>query len=438
MNCNYDALFNKVGLEKLNKQVEVTIEALSDLSNCVSIKTNKPLRITPSNENDTPAPYYNARRRPDNQFECMPAECKTTGTMTAGVAGTVAYRAQFDFSEYAAGVVAFYVNNIDNATQTITFKIGNDKNFTNADVYEIPVSKLVKGKDGYSAVIVDLSSVPTSVVGEGWTANRNGAFVEISTDATMGLSTIAFYKSMRDFETSTVVKVGCLTELGTDFELEAAEETCFSHGYDDSETPTFERTITGNSVTPNYWILNPLMGRGQNTEGFVPKNVEKTIIADDGYGTVILDDINQDECGWMTVAMNDNCNIFDGVMYRLSVPSKVELKDEEHYFAVNNDDGTTTLYFKESLVGETVMVSYPKLVEVEEMVADMDNLGKTRYRYTETIHYTDGTEEVTVFDNVLITSFPYTINQDETEFSFTIRIQKAKNGHIMRKMRVLD
>ena len=140
----------------------------------------------------------------------------------------------------------------------------------------------------------------------------------------------------------------------------------------------------------------------------------------------------------MTVAMNDNCNIFDGVMYKLSVPSKVELKDEEHYFAVNNDDGTTKLYFKESLVGETVMVSYPKLVEVEEMVANMDNLGKTRYRYTETIHYTDGTEEVTVFDNVLITSFPYTINNDETEFSFTIRIQKAKNGHIMRKMRVLD
>lgn len=437
MKCNYEALLDKVGLNKLTKKVEVTIEALSDLSNCVTINTKKYVKIDPTTEGDTPAPYYNARRRPENQFECMPEECKTTGTLVAGVAGDVTFRGQFDLTDYAAGVMTFYVNNVANATQSITAKISSDANSTNADVYTVNVSDLAKGKDNYYAVVIDLSKAPSSVVGNGWEVNRNGVYVQISTDATMGISTISFYRSMREFETSTVVKVGCLTELGTDFELEAAEATCLQHGYDTSEEPTIERTITGNMVTPNYWILNPFMGRGTNTEGFIPQNVQKTIVAEDGYGTVVIDDMNQNECGWLTVSMNDNCNVFDGLMHRLSVPSKIRLDDEEHYFAVNNDDGTTTLYFAESLVGSTVTISYPKLVEVEEKIGSVENIGTRRFRYTETIEYSDGTQMVTVFDNVLITSFPYTINEDETEFSFTINIQKAKNGHFMRQMRVL-
>ena len=438
MKCNYEALLSKVGLNKLDKQVEVTLEALEELSDCRTINTKKYASVTPSNSEETATPYYNSRMKPENQFECMPSECKTTGTLVAGVAGTVTFRAQFDLVDYAAGVIAFYVNNIAQATQTITVKIASDINFTNADVYTINTDKLVQGKDGFSAVIVDLSQTPSSVVGEGWTASRTGAYVQISTDATMGISTIAFYQSMKDFETSIVVKIGCLTELGTDFELEAAEATCLMHGYDTSSDPTIERTITGNMVTPNYWILNPLMGKGSNTEGFIPTNVQKTIVADDGYGTVVIDDMNQDECGWLTVALNDDCNPWDGLMHRLTVPSMIDIEDEGDYFSINNADGTTTLYFAESLAGAVVTISYPKLVDVEEMVGSVANIGSRKFRYTETITYSDGTQEVTVFDNVLVTSFPYTINEDETEFSFTINIQKDKTGHFMRKMRVLN
>lgn len=438
MQCNYEALLSKVGLNKLDKKIEVTLEALEEMSDCRTINTKKYVEVTPTDSEATATPYYNGRMKPANQFECMPSECKTTGTLIAGVAGTATFRAQFDLVDYAAGVMAFYVNNIATATQTITVKIASDKAFANADVYNISVDSLVKGRDGYYAVIVDLSKTPSSVVGDGWTASRTGAYVQISTDATMGISTISFYQSMKEFETSIVVKIGCLTELGTDFELDAAEATCLMHGYDTSSDPTIERTITGNMVTPNYWILNPMMGKGTNTEGFIPTNVQKTIEAQDGYGVVIIDDMNQDECGWLTVALNDDCNPWDGLMHRLSVPSKIDIKDESDYFTVNNDDGTTTLYFAESLAGAVVTVSYPKLVEVEEMVGGVQYIGSRKFRYTETVTYSDGTQEVTVFDNVLVTSFPYTINEDETEFSFTINIQKDKTGHFMRKMRVLD
>ena len=443
MKCNQDVLFDKIGVSKLKKDIEVTLEVLTDLPFCKSLVARKVVEVKPSNAGDTPVNDFKRYDTPVNAFECMPRNCKTTGALYAGVAGEVVYFMPYDATEYSSGVLTFYVKD---ATQTsVTVKMSDTKNFANADVYTVDLSLLKADVKGFKPVIVDLSKAPTSTEGNGWSAGHVGTYISISTDATMGISTINVFDSMQEFATSTVVKIGCLTELGGDMELEAAEETCMSNGYDDSSAPQFDRTITGTKVTPNYWMLNGIMRKGDAVQAFLPTNAIFTVVEDGQYGTVTLHDINQDECGFIAAQVMDDCRFSDTVadaeLTRLIVPSKVDLEKRE-FFILNNEDGTATMYFHHDLVGLEVKVGYPKLVDVEEMIADPNYIGEKRVRYTETVTTTLGdgridSKIVTVYDNVVVTTFPDTINEDETSFSFTVRIQKARDGHLFHKYRVV-
>ena len=199
-------------------------------------------------------------------------------------------------------------------------------------------------------------------------------------------------------------------------------------------------TITGKGVTPNYQKLHPMFGKGEATTGWDKETVEKTIEAgtgdDEGYGIVVLAD-KADECGFISVARADNCNITDGQLVELVVPNKVDV-DAKHFFVINNEDGSATVYFNADLVGQKVIIGYPQEVEVEEYIYDVDNVRykKTRMSYTRV--WTDGVKYRYVFDNVLITSFPDEITDEETEFEFTVTIQKDATGKFGRAYRILD
>lgn len=435
MKCNYDALFDKVGLAKLDKNVEATLEVLTDLPFCKTVNTRKYFSVTPTDPADVPENSYNSFIRPENVFECMPRGCKNTGTFKAGAAGTITYRIPYDATQYSSGVLTFYVKEATDATLTV--KMSSASTFADADVYNVDLTQIKAGADGFKPIIIDLSKTPDSVDGNGWVAAKVGAYVNISTDATMEISSIAVFDSMSVFNTSSVVKIGCLTELGGDYELDVAESTCMQSGYDTSSEPEIERTITGNKVTPNYWVLHPFVRKGEKTHAFLPQNTQLEVTAEGDYGVAILTDINQEECGFITAQIAEQCNVTDAELFRLTVPTKVDV-EERQFFILNEDDGTAKVYFNKALVGLTVTIGYPKLVEVDELVGDLDYLGEKRVRYTETVKTVTGDGRadktiVTVFDNILITTFPDTINEDETEFSFTVRIQKGRDGHLFHK-----
>lgn len=424
MKCRNDVLMEKIGVNKLDKHVEVTLEALSNLPDCKQINTKSYVSITNDDESD-PTPTYNRFKTPKNQFECMRTGCTSSGTLYPGAA-TVVYRVTGDATDYAAGVITFYTI----GTDPVEVMISDTNTFTNADKYTVTPG--IAAADGFSAVVVDLSQ-PATAVGSGWTASGAGSYISIKTAAGQGISSIAIFDSIEDFETSRVVKIGCLTELSSDIAISAAEATCWQNGYSTSDI-SIERTITGNKITPNYWWLNPLHGKGSATTGFIVNTEERVVEAG---GTILLSDINPDECGFLTVAIPNGCDVTGSQLKKLSVPTTIAL-DEGHYVAINNEDGTVTLHFHQSLVGVTLQVSYPKLVEVEEEVGDIGNVGDVRVRYTESYTTTDGTKYVMVFNNVLVTSFPYTINEDETVFSFTITIQPDNDGHLYHRYRVLN
>lgn len=424
MKCRNDMLMEKIGINKLDKMHEVTLEALSNLPDCKQINTKSYVSVTATGGGEA-TPTYNRFKMPKNQFECMRTGCTSSGTLYPGAASVV-YRVTGDATDYAAGVITFYTI----GTSPVEVMISDTNTFTNADKYTVTPG--VAAADGFSAVVVDLSQTATAV-GEGWTSSVTGAYISIKVADGQGISSIAIFDSIEDFETSRVVKIGCLTELSSDIAIAAAEATCWQNGYDTSDI-SIERTITGNKITPNYWWLNPLHGKGSATTGFILNTEERVVGAD---ATVLLSDINTDECGFLTVAIPNNCDVTGAQLKKLSVPTVVAL-DEGHYVAIDNGDGTVSLHFNESMVGTTVMVSYPKLVEVEEEVGDISNIGDVRVRYTETYTETDGTKYVMVFNNVLVTSFPYTINEEETSFSFTITIQPDNDGHLYRRYRVLN
>lgn len=428
MKCRNDVLMEKIGINKLDKQVEVTLEALSNLPDCKQINAKSYVSITDGGGQAVTTATYNRFKTPKNQFECLRTGCTSSGTLYPGAATTV-YRVSGDATDYAAGVITFYTIGDD----PVDVLISETSTFVNADKYT--VTPYNAAADGFSAVVIDLSQ-PATAVGSGWTPSGAGAYISIKTVAGQGISSIAIFDSIEDFETSRVVKIGCLTELSSDIAIAAAEATCWQNGYDTSDV-SIERTISGNKITPNYWWLNPLHGKGTKTTSFVLTTEDRVPEAEGGFGVIVLSDIDPNECGFLTVAIPNGCDVTGSQLQKLSVPKPIAL-DEGHYIAANNEDGTVSLYFNSALVGVPLTVSYPKLAEVEEEVGDVNNIGNVRVRYTETVTTTDGQKYVFVFNNVLVTSFPFTINEDETVFSFTITIQPDNEGHLYHRYRVLN
>lgn len=434
--CNMEALIKKVGIDKLSKNVEISFALHRNLQDCRKINTRY---YVDTNENASVT--YNNLKKPQNRFECNRRGCVNSGTLMLGAANdAVTFKAQYDATDYAAGAVAFYVYPASKAAAdfpiTLTFKIGETKALANADVYTRTITAAEVTDDGYVPIVIDLSKTPSSEVGNGWTPGAV-SYIQLSANKAAGYSSIAIYDTIEDFEVNDVVKVSCLSSIGGSFDINAVATTCMNAGYDDS-VDSFTYTVEGTSVTPNYWKLNPMIGKGTETEGFEIITAKKTIVAASNYGKVTLSDLFQDECGYVTVQKAEECNITDSFFRQLAVPTLVTLT-EDQFQVIKNADGTTDLFFNNAAVGAEVLVSYPRMVDVEEEILTAENIGDTRVRMTSPVETSDGVRYQYVFDNVLITSFPFTINSsNETSFSFTITIQRDDDGVFVRRRRIVD
>lgn len=429
--CKNDALISKIGVEKLKKTIEVEFSVHQYLPDCRRISAKNYVSGTGA---------YNRFIVPKNQYECVSEGCVNTGTFYNKGAVTV-YKANFNAIEFATGVVTLYSVGSEG---TMEVRLSDTDQFTDADLYTIDLSQIVTAADGYKAVMVDLSKTATQE-GNGWTPSALGAYISITINKLgtededlIGISSISIYDSIDDFELSDAVRLACLTTVGGSWDVDAAEASCFGSGqYDESSLEGIERTITAKALTPNYWKLNPLYGKGEAVNGWDSATVEQEVVADGDYGKVTLLDKYHEECGFFNVALSEACNIADAHLVALDLPNKAEL-DEGHYIVIDNADGTTDIFVNKALVGQMLTIAYPKASEVEEFVLDRENLtGRaTRMSYTRT--YTDGTKYRFVFDNVLITSFPDEVTEEESEFEFTVNIQPDADGRYGRAYRILE
>lgn len=423
MKCRNDAYMKMVGGEKLDKKVEVDFDVQRNLADCNRINAKKYISTEAEN------PSYDQYVTPQNLFECLNPNCVNSGVLYNGGAKTV-YRTASAGQDFSAGVITFYVTE-DVTSAVVT--LSDTKEGTNAWSYTVTPGRAV---NGFKPVVVDLTKAPVTV-GEGWTPSDASAYIGITLtgNGQTGLSSIAIFDDLEDFQTSTHVKVACLTSIDGSWDLDVAESTCFNNGYDTSSRPTFEKTVTGNKITSNYWRMHPMYQKGSATEGFDIVTEERTVKAADGYGSVLISDMNQNECGFFSAMVADSCSTDQ--LDKLSIPMLVDL-DGGHYLLVDNGDGTTSVIVNEMYVGKKLLISYPKLVDVEEFIISTDSINEVRTRMSYTRKYTDGQKYRFVFDNVLITSFPDAISEDEGEFAFTVSIQPDAYGRYGRAYKIVD
>ena len=445
--CNNDLLISKVGVKPLNKTIEVDFSVLTDAENCVRINTRNYLKDP---EFILGSPTFNVLNTPPDMFACLADGCKNTGTlMLTSDAPNADVEARFinrsDATEFVAGVITYYAYFPTAGKYELRTIISDvtDRTQQNADVYVTEVDVSV----GFYPVIVELSKAPQSIAGSGWTATERGVTIGLSAVAVttglvtaVGFSSIFFYNSIEDFQVNDTVKVGCIDEFSGEFTLDARDASCFGVEYD-TESIAIERTITGRSVTPNYWKLNPFTKRGELTQGWLPRTVELTVVASDdfaGYGTVDLPDINPDECGFLLASVAHNCRITEGMLNRVNTPKPVQIEKNQFivldHTVVGGEPGV--LLFDEELVGETVMISYPQLVEAEHFVGNSSDLEARRVRMSIVKEQTDGVKQHYVYNNVLVTSFPDSLSDEETTFDFTISVQRDRNGNFYEMFRV--
>lgn len=435
--CGNDTLISKIGMKSLNKLMEVDFAVLTDIDSCVKINTK-------NYYTQNGAAAYNVYNTPEDKFNCLAEGCKNTGTLTvmnaAGAPSEATFELRADATEFAAGIITYYVHFPAAGTYDLKTTISDikNKNQTEADVFE---QSFTVTEAGFQPVVVDLvkptGQIPTN---GGWQESADGIFIklEVTPETTIksdiGFSSIYVYNSLEDFEVNDVIKIGCIDEFAGELTVDPVEASCYGAGYDASSI-AIERTVTGKSVTANYWKLNPLMSKGHMTSGWVVQTAEKEVIAEPGkeYGYIQLPDMFMDECAFTTAAIADSCNVTDSLLTRVSSPVIMDINEKQFIVL---DSGK--IAFHQSLVGKKLLISYPKQVDVEHFVASESSLNERRVRMSFVQEQTDGVKQHYIYNNVLITSFPGTVNGEETTFEFTISVQRDKNGNFFEMYRVAE
>lgn len=447
--CNINKIVaQKIAPQKLTNLDEVDFTISRDIDACAKINTKN--YIAEKSKGDI---SYDRLLVPDDLLNvCESFGCKNTGTLESFGSGNnpvnnkAVFKSATDATKYSAGVMTFYAYFGGYATTAGNYKVKiadiaepfvetESEDFTdNYNEYTGTITFPENG--GFALVVVDLSQ--GTAVGNGWEATPNGVKVSIEVDSgtntgrIMGISSISLFESIMDLEGNDVVKLGCLQTIGGDDTADPLETSCFGSGYDE-ESVSVTRSLTAQSWTPNVYKLNALISRGEKTEGYIMDTVEVTVPND---GKIILADAYRDQCGMVYVALNDSCNVTDAVLNRVNVGNSGITLDSDQFAVETNVENGIVVRVATELAGKVVVVSYPRQVEGEHFVANTNTLNDRKVTLTYKKPLNDGTIEVFIYHNVLITSFPMTISKSDTDFEFGVSIQKDRNGNYYEYMRI--
>lgn len=348
---------------------------------------------------------------------------------------TAVFKSATDATKYSAGVMTFYAySSIGGTTGTYKVEITDIQNADFSGSTAIYSGTITypggDGFGGFALVVIDLSYAA-------WVATPNGIKMRIKvtsadTDDRVGISSISLFESISDLEGNDVVKLGCLQNVGGDDTADPLETSCFGEGYDE-ESVSVSRTLTAQTWTPNAWKLNPLISRGEKTEGYIMDTQEITV---PNNGKIILADAYRDQCGMVYVALSDSCNVTDAVLNRVNVGNSGIMLDSDQFAVETNVENGIVVRVDTQLAGKTVVVSYPKLVEDgQHFIANTNTLNDRKVVMTYKRTLNDGTIEVFTYRNVLVTSFPMTLSKTDTDFEYSVSVQKDRKGNYYEYMR---
>lgn len=462
INCNNLVTLPTITTNVLQDDTKLVFDIQRRLNACACVNAKNGV-FRPSNIVAT----YNKYQIPDDAFNCEPDNCINTGTLSGtvqppdeGIEGdnlVIDFPIRYDATEYYSGILTFYIYSDKagtfnfSASMADISEIGKISSEINADVYRMTI---VFDEPGFKPVTVDLSSAPTSVFGDGWNVTTKGSIMRvvvarassgITVPTIIGVSTICVHDDISDFELGESAWLWCPTSITDGMTITTIDTTCGAQTYDQS---SFSEDITfeASRVSPNFHVLNPLENKGEATESYFLERAEKTIesVTVNGveYGKIDIPDLSTDICGFISATI-PGCDRFASVFHRIAIPTPTTLDDRDFQLLTSaagvDDDGVSlenVLLFNAINIGEKVQIMYPRVYDgdFEHYVYNTSNINRRTVRVYRELCYDDGTKEITIWKNVLVTAMPGSYSKtDPTSWSITFTLRPDKEGNWYEK-----
>lgn len=430
--------FRQDQIGKLKNQDIIILDILDELSSCAKINT----RTAGTTGTGISTLYFNAANVPEDAFGCSKNKCFNTGTLQGTASATTAVFPQLvkniDATLYAAGILTGYaLLPASNTAVTVSVKIADyyDAEMTNADVYTVSIKPELGA--GLYPFVIDLGTAPTSETGTGWTPSTLGVRLEvtigaITSGATIGISSFAFFESLEDLQIDKTVIVSCIDSFGDSQSFDVIEGACSTSEFDPN-SGTMTGTITANKVSGNFWLLNPTAYKSDIETIGVPAIVTRTVTAETingtEYGVIQLSDMVEDECGFIYI-QTPGCANNAAELTRVSSPQPVAI-DGTQYQVLSTASGLANLgkiLVSKEWVGQELNIVYRKAVDADVIVVK-DEFKSYNVRAIAPINKKDGSVEYHIYENIFVTTSANNISRSsETTVELQFNVAADENG----------
>lgn len=456
--CKVDLTHPVTGYGKQNKDEKIIVKITDRVHACVDLSTDKYVGITNGSFRT-----FNPLKRPDDQLNCNPDFCNTTGTLYVSPHSTGPFvnRVGSKYQVYSnalaytpQGIVSIYLWLPKNGTYNLEMIISDVTDPDANNAYTINKTVNVTNGANFYLVMFELDDVlSTGQIGTGWTPSQKGVTLDFTVEFVpkpntsetlgedVGFSTLAIFDSKTELQKNAAVVLSCITSFQDDQSVDATDASCLDGGYN-PDTLAVSKSITASTMTQNSFWLNPLEHKTDNIDGFFPVTVKSEVLPykwnGDDYGVIYITDIAPDNCGWVTVSSDNKCEQVFQATYashaiKLDDTEFIELKG--NFNAVNNG----AVLVSKSYVGQSLLVTYPRSITVEEYVADDSRLEGWHAEIQVPVKRKDHKYELRTYRNIYITSITQTFNNtDETAVTISFNAYRDENKRFYTKWVVAD
>lgn len=451
---------------KLKNEDLIAINVLDNLSSCAKLDT----RNIDNKNNITGLEnvYYNAANVPEDGYGCSKNKCYNTGTLQGDVTadgGNVVignFYKNLDATLYAVGIMTAYMY-LPEGDHEVSLDIAN---YTQQDWTNYATIKTIVHAtqgEGFYAVKFDFASADQTETGTGWLIDQIGVKLRFNVKGTnlkaedmVGVSSIAFYESLEDFEISNTILVTCMDNWGDSQQFDVVEGACATSEYDPN-SGSMTATITTNKYTENLRMLNPTLRKTDKKQfGDIKIVTRKVLDAAEyftgkdealakelaGFGIVQLSDTIEGDCGFLYV-QTPGCANNSHALRRVNAPIPVMTPTDGERFQMlsSNYKGDYTKGLV--LVGRDWVDQELNFVYRKEVTAEIyevtNEFREVRVNILAPLHKKDGTTEWHYYENAFITAINNNISRsDETTVELNFNIAADENGVRKQIAKILD
>lgn len=436
---------------KLKDQDIIFVSVTDNLTSCAKIDT-RTINEGENNANieNLTSPVYNAANVPDDEFGCSKNKCYNTGTFQGSVAAAATdvvignFKKTMDGNLYLGGIVSGYVMLPDGDHQ-VSLQIADytEADWTNSNIITTTVHATQGGTaSAMYPVKFDLGDL-SQTQGTGWTKGSVGvkirftiAGANLAAGDRVGVSSIAFYEGIEDFQINQVVGFTCVDTAGDNQSLDVIEGSCSQSEYNsNSGTMTFSMTV--NKWTKNFEYLNPTWHTSDESEFGIPHIVTRKVTAGTGeladYGIIQLSDMIEGDCGYVLI-QTPGCANNSSQLTRVSSPVPIPFSDaDSDKFIVlgrsyNGDESLGMILVGKQWVGQELNVVYRQKKEAEVSIIN-NEFREFNCTIMCPFRRKDGTTEWHYYENAFLTTDANNISRtDETTKELQFSIAADENG----------